>query len=913
MSGTGEILLRRIEEVFTASVPSWLTSFAGDPQAALDALFRMTYYHGRLNAMEPDLLLLNWASAIEAPEFHAELDRALSNWIVAEWERGDPAASAADATWQYALRAIAGLERVPQATIDALEARFEEAPTRIGMMTRNRAHDPIGWYWAALSRVQTDDRLVPHWLRLCGLAPGTPLFHGRWGLLGLRRVPNRSGDDPPAVAAAGLRQFLSALNAQVEQHQIQERGARTLAVTECQAVLRASPTKAWRREIWTHLDGLPLPAANWLTPVLGSRPSSIARTASRPWPRPDWAPRARVITTQLSKQSSQAVTQAHRLLDEQRAFTAQTGATYNLVRSLCSFSSTLISNQTGQAALAARWADEARTLEPWNSYTWTIASRAWAAAGDEEVAISLGYETLDRFPEECIVRTVLAEVLKNAGRLPEAEAIYRDTIIRFPGDTIARNGLADVLKAAGGLPEAEAIYRDTIVRFPADIFARNGLADVLKAAGRLPEAEAIYRDTMARFPESVFARNGLADVLRAAGRLRQAEAIYRDTVARFPESVPARNGLAEVLKAAGRLPEAEAIYRDTVARFTGEIFARNRLAALRKQAGDLDEAESIYQDSLSLAPHDDFARRGLREVLKAKERLSEAERAKSTGPSEGETPDPDPATAESHPHPAPEQDTEQGGSEPAPTAGEEEGRNANTLPSPPAKPSLRTVIRRAINNRGEDRRRQLEDALLVIETRLASAPMDGDALYSKLEVLLALNRVEEAESLLAALPPYLSKRPDFLAMKGRTALAKLNRQEPARFSGSVVDSVVEPWEAASRAARSLRHLPTLQKLRVGTALFDGADLERFRDAATETLSASMTQGGGGIAAKRPSRQETLASWSLDCIRHVLDLDPAADVDTSYEQLARQLRDRSDFFDSLEGELISAARRLFAPQ
>ncbi|WP_026404729.1 tetratricopeptide repeat protein, partial [Actinomadura rifamycini] len=505
MTSRVDVLSSRIEEVFTSGVPPWLLFFTRDSQAALDALFKMTYYHGRLNTMDPDLLLINWASAVKAPEFHAELDRALSDWITAEWEHRGPTTGVTDATWQYALRTIASLEQAPVATLAALRSRFEEAPGRIGMMTRNRAHDPIGWYWAALSRAQTDDWLVPHWFRLCNLVPGTPLFHGRWGLLGLRRAPNPSGDGPPAIAVSGLREFLSALNAQVEQHHIRAGGARMLAITECQAVLRANPTNAWRREMWAHLADLTAPAADWLPSVLGPRPAHIARTPNRVVPRADWAARAKDISGQLATQGSRALQPALRLLDEQREYNAKTGATYNLVRSLCVFSHTIVTRQPGQAMLAVRWADEARALEPWNAYTWTISSRARVAAGDDDMAISIAYESLDRFPEDVIVRCSLAEVLKAAGRLDESESVYRETQARFPGEPNVRNGLAEALKAAGRLDEAESVYRETLTRFPDEIKARNGLAEVLKAVHRLDEAEAMYRETVARFPRNEFA------------------------------------------------------------------------------------------------------------------------------------------------------------------------------------------------------------------------------------------------------------------------------------------------------------------------------------------------------------------------------------------------------------------------
>jgi tetratricopeptide (TPR) repeat protein len=145
-----------------------------------------------------------------------------------------------------------------------------------------------------------------------------------------------------------------------------------------------------------------------------------------------------------------------------------------------------------------------------------------------------------------VARSGLGEVLKDAGRLAEAESVYREAVQRFPNDAFARNGLGEVLKAAGKLAEAESAYRETVQRFPNDVVARNSLGDALKAAGELAEAESVYRETVQRFPNDVVARNGLGEVLKAAGKLAEAESVYRDTVQRFPRDQYATKGLQSV-------------------------------------------------------------------------------------------------------------------------------------------------------------------------------------------------------------------------------------------------------------------------------------------------------------------------------------------------------------------------------
>ncbi|KAA9376026.1 tetratricopeptide repeat protein [Microbispora cellulosiformans] len=857
MSGIEDTAINGIEEAFSEGVPRWLTFFTREPQNALTALFEMTFYHGHLNTVEPDVLLTDWASSI-SQQFHEALDREMSVWFAERWRKTDRVPATADFTWQFALRSAANLKSVPHSTIGVLREHFHDAPRRIGTMTRNRASDPIGWYWLALSRVQPDDALVRHWFRLCNLVPGTPPFHGRWGLIGLRRAPDRSDVGFPVLALAGLRQFLLALNDYVEQRIIHPSTARSLALIECQALVRASSSAAWPREIWGSLEDLPKQPMAWVTAILGTQPSAAARKRHR-WsgmrPAKDWRQRADEIVSMLSADAKRGLIAAYELLEEQRAYNEASGVTYGLVRSLCRFAK-LLAPYREHVPLAITWAEEARNLEPWNAYTWATATRGWALGGNFDAAVSLGFEALDRFPDDPVVRNGLADVLKLAGRYEEAEAVYREALDRFPDNPVVRNGLADVLKLAGRYEEAEAVYREAFRLFPKNAFGWCGLADVLKLVGRYEEAEALYREALTLFPKNSFVWCGLADVLKLAGRYDEAEAVYREALGLFPREPVVRNGLADVLKLAGRY----------------------------------DEAEAVYREALGLFPGDPVVRSGLADVLKVQGRTEEAADVRDVGDS----------------------DTLLLG---RPSTVSEEALVARptvtTAPEAPNSPSLRAVIRRAITLKGEERRQELERVLVDIDEVLAQFGTDSDALYAKLEVLLVLKRQEEADALLAVLPPYLATRPEFLAMKGRVALAKLSAQETTRFSDSAVDSVVRPWEAASRAAKEFRYVPTLQRLRVGTMMFDGADLERFRDEAAKKLQESVAHRVESPA-RSSTRRNTLASWSLDLMRHALGVDPE-NQEGSYSQVAGELQIRADFFDSLEDELISAVRHLYTPQ
>ncbi|GAB3830106.1 tetratricopeptide repeat protein [Dactylosporangium cerinum] len=964
-------------QIFRNRTPEWLNYFAAQPVEAIDALFTNRFYHGPLSTVEPDSLLLDWVSAIRDPAFQSEVDAALAGWLRERWDRPGHAAQGVDLMWQRALRALANLDPVPAAGIQALGERFPQAGQRLGAMTRNRAHDPLGWFWAACSRVQPDDSFIERWLQLCDLVPGTPLFHGHWGLVGLRRLTGRTPEQSMELVMLGLHHYLVALERLVSERRLPRNDARLLAVNECRWVKRAYPVAGAWQGPWSDAS-LPDDARRWLAAGFGDRAGGSGRPAGRSQldrATLGWAARARQLAQGLGR-DRRALPGIHELLGEQREYTARTGNVYYLVRSLCQFSSKL-ANLRIHLVLATEWAEEARSVDPLNAHTWTTLIRCWQKRNVAEAAIGIGFEALDRFPDDAVVRNGLADVLKGAGRLGEAEAVYREGVERFPDNVVVRCGLAEVLKSAGRLGEAEAVYRETVQRFPDNMVVRGGLAEVLKSAGRLGEAEAVYRESVERFPDDVVVRNGLAEVLKSSKRLAEAEAVYRESVERFPDNAVVRCGLAEVLKTAGRLGEAEVVYRETVQRFPDNVVVWGGLAEVLKSSGRLGEAEAVYRESAERFPDDVVVRNGLAEVLKSSKRLAEAEAVyresverfpdnavvrcglaevlRSAGrPVEAEVvyretvqrfpndvvargglaqvrrelagagqqavtteavtaggsdPVEPAASADQPPEPAAEAPSQETAVpdrvQAARASGGPAAPIAPPMPDLPA-PSLRSTVRRALAAAGETRRERLEAALSTVEAAAAADGNDADALFATLELLVALDRVAEADVVLRSLPSYLRARPEFEAMRGKIALAALHEAGSAPFGSDVVESVVKPWEEAVRSSAELRFVPVVQRLRVSAVMVDGADLEHFRADATHAVREILQQSRARAAAPASDPTGSLRSWWLTGVQRALTGDASPD-DATTEEFVAGARERSDVLDALEDELLSASR------
>src|ERR1700739_3290387 len=83
-----------------------------------------------------------------------------------------------------------------------------------------------------------------------------------------------------------------------------------------------------------------------------------------------------------------------------------------------------------------------------------------------------------------------ARVDQHAGRLAEAERLYREILRARPDHLGITNNLGIVLKDQGKLEEAAAIFRGVLVLSPNDLLAHINLGNVLRRQGRLREGEA---------------------------------------------------------------------------------------------------------------------------------------------------------------------------------------------------------------------------------------------------------------------------------------------------------------------------------------------------------------------------------------------------------------------------------------
>jgi hypothetical protein len=114
-----------------------------------------------------------------------------------------------------------------------------------------------------------------------------------------------------------------------------------------------------------------------------------------------------------------------------------------------------------------------------------------------------------------------------AGRLSEAERLYRSILHARPGHPGISNNLGLALKDQGRLEEAAATFQRVLAVKPDDALAHCNLGNVLRLQGRLDQAAASYRRAIALKPDLALAYKNLGTVLCEGDHLAEGFASFK--------------------------------------------------------------------------------------------------------------------------------------------------------------------------------------------------------------------------------------------------------------------------------------------------------------------------------------------------------------------------------------------------
>jgi predicted O-linked N-acetylglucosamine transferase (SPINDLY family) len=195
-----------------------------------------------------------------------------------------------------------------------------------------------------------------------------------------------------------------------------------------------------------------------------------------------------------------------------------------------------------------------------------------------------------------------AQGLQQAGRLGDAERLYREVLRRQPRHADALHFLGLVAWQAGHPQAAADLIAQAVAIAPRDADALANLGLVLHALQRFDEALASLDRALALQPGAVAALNNRGNTLSALGRHDEALATFDRVRALRPEDLEAIYNRGNALHAAGRLAEALASFDDVIARRADIAQAHGNRGRVLQDLGRHVEALAAYERAAALAP-----------------------------------------------------------------------------------------------------------------------------------------------------------------------------------------------------------------------------------------------------------------------------------------------------------------------
>jgi tetratricopeptide (TPR) repeat protein len=211
-----------------------------------------------------------------------------------------------------------------------------------------------------------------------------------------------------------------------------------------------------------------------------------------------------------------------------------------------------------------------------------------------------------------------------AGRLHEAEALYRRVLAAEPGHARAWHHLGIIAHQAGRDEIAVDLIGRAIGLVPEDAAAHLNLGEAYRTWGRLEEAAASARRAVELRPEWAEAHHGLGFALAGLGKSKEALAEYRRALELRPELAVTWNNLGNALKEEGQFAEAVAAYGRALELQPRLAEAQDNLGVALVGLGRLEEAEAAHRRAMELRPDFAAASNNLGNVLKELRRPQEA-------------------------------------------------------------------------------------------------------------------------------------------------------------------------------------------------------------------------------------------------------------------------------------------------
>ena len=195
-----------------------------------------------------------------------------------------------------------------------------------------------------------------------------------------------------------------------------------------------------------------------------------------------------------------------------------------------------------------------------------------------------------------------AQALHHAGRIEQAEPLYREVLRRAPRHFDALHSLGMLAFSAGHPQAAADLIAQALAVEPQDASAHGNLGYALHVLGRHALALESLDRALAIQPDLLEALNNRGNTLSVLGRHDESVAAFDRALALRPDYVEAAYNRGNALHAAGRLAEALAAYDAVIAARPDIAQAHNNRARVLQDLARHEEALAGYDRAVVLVP-----------------------------------------------------------------------------------------------------------------------------------------------------------------------------------------------------------------------------------------------------------------------------------------------------------------------
>jgi len=216
------------------------------------------------------------------------------------------------------------------------------------------------------------------------------------------------------------------------------------------------------------------------------------------------------------------------------------------------------------------------------------------------------------YPSQINIPQLLAAATAHhqAGRLTQAEQLYRQILQQQPQQVDALNLMGVIACQQGRLDEGIALYRQALALRPGYVSARENLSVALWKQGKQLIEEAIdsYSQIITFQPEHSQAYHNLGIILVEQGKFDEALSYYLQALSVQPDDAVALNTIGTILQQQGKAITAIAYHRRALTIRPQYPDALNSLGTALQDQGNTQEAMTCFDQALALNPNDANAR-----------------------------------------------------------------------------------------------------------------------------------------------------------------------------------------------------------------------------------------------------------------------------------------------------------------